>query len=439
MITNKILIISYIYYPIISPRAFRWTAIAEYWARKGHSIDVICAWKPGLSKDEIINEVQLHRVGGIVVESLKSLVKENNRRKDTSMKSFEVEVSYNIRSKTVNLIKRTSDYTWKKLYWPDYACLWYFSATSKAKKLLKKRQYDCIISVSHPFTGHLVGLNLKDKYPQTKWVVDIGDPFSFLDETPNNNNKLYYMLNNKYEGKVFEKADAISVTTEPTLKKYAQIFPGNASKISVIPPLLSQEIDCDYSDSVFSGKEKIRLVFIGSLFKTIRSPEYLLRLFNKLLEKEIGDKLELHFFGGIKDCQSLFDKYQLLLGNKIFLHGKVSKDKANQAMKEASILINIGNNTSYQLPSKVVDYASTGKPVLNIAKSSSDSSSIFFSSYSPALSLWENNNYLDLTTINLVAEFIKTKPVVDPKTIEAWLEHFKIDKIADSYSSVIAK
>ena len=74
----KILIISYYYIPAISPRAFRWTIIAEYWAKQGEYIDVICSWEPGLARSEIINKVHVHRVGNTVLKILRKRFKNND-------------------------------------------------------------------------------------------------------------------------------------------------------------------------------------------------------------------------------------------------------------------------------------------------------------------------------------------------------------------------
>jgi glycosyltransferase involved in cell wall biosynthesis len=436
----KILIITHSYYPVLSPRAFRWAAVAEYWANQGHGVDVLCSRSSTGLKYEVKNDVKIHRVGRKIKKSLKSFFFDNTQSVKTKKNTSAQAKSFSInRSKALNLIKWAYDYTWKTIYWPDSVCLWYFPAVSKAKQLVSKKDYDCIITVSHPFTGHLVGLNLKESNQNIRWIVDIGDPFCFLDETPVNNNLLYKKLNYAIEGKVFEYADAVSVTTEPTLDKYAQIFPENSLKIFVIPPLFLPGKNNNTTNQVFPEDDKIRMVFIGSLYKKIRNPKFLLNLFEMLLDTGIGHRLELHFFGAIRDCGAVFDNYQALLENKIWLHGRVEKALAIKAMHEADILINIGNDTVYQLPSKVVEYAWTGKPVINIAKHPNDSSTIFFNSYSPSLSLVENSDCPDSKTIDLIVEFVTNPPVMIKSRIETWLNQFRIEQIAASYDRLISK
>jgi hypothetical protein len=64
-------------------------------------------------------------------------------------------------------------------------------------------------------------------------VFDIGDSFCFPDQTPTDNQRLCKSLNYKIEDGIFNHADVVAVTIGPILKKYAQIFPDNTSKISV--------------------------------------------------------------------------------------------------------------------------------------------------------------------------------------------------------------
>jgi hypothetical protein len=431
-VNSSILIISHHYTPDNSPRAFRWSAIAEYWAKQGYHVDVVCAWKPGLLESEILNGVYVCRTGGKTTESLRDGfgIKKPSGKTPGNQETY---AGSTLRHEDRHLVKWIHDHTWKKVYWPDYACLWYFSAVKKAEQLLEKNHYNSLISVSHPFTGHLIGLKLKKKYPQIKWVVDIGDPFCFLEETQTNNHRLYRRLNYKSERKIFNYADAIAVTTKPTLVKYAELFPENASKICVIPPLFSQINNNESTSSLFPKNQKLRLVFIGTLYKNIRSPDYLLFLFSKLLDTDIGNRLELHFFGNVHDCHDSFNKYQVLLSTKIFLHGQVSREKAAQAMKEANVLINIGNNTSYQLPSKVVEYASTGKPILNLVKAKSDSLISFFDAYPVSMCLLEESESLPSAQLDNLLEFIKNPPHIDIQFLEQWLYQFQIETISNAY------
>jgi glycosyltransferase involved in cell wall biosynthesis len=435
---RQVLIVSHSYSPIVSPRAFRWTAIAEYWAKQGDRVDIICAWKPGLLQEEVIKDVYVHRVGGAVSEMLRSRLRNSPvhpKVQDNNPTEFN---SFITKQTVTSFTKWLHDQTWKKVYWPDYACLWYFPALKKAKQLLKSCNYDALISVSHPFTGHMVGLTLKKYYPYRKWIVDIGDPFCFLEYMPTNNHNFYKQLNYACEKKVFRQANGIAVTTTNTLTKYSELFPDSANKIHVIPPLLSWDTSDTSQDSIFSRAEpKLRLVFVGTLHKHIRKPDLLLRLFKELLHTHLAERVELHFVGSINNCQEYFQPCETFLNKQIFCHGKLSRPQAFQVMKEADVLVNIGNEFPYQLPSKVVEYASLGKPVLNLAKIDEDSSAEFFKHYPASLCLLGDDEGVNSEQFTKLIQFIEKLPSVNSSQLTSLLEPFRIESIAEDYKALL--
>lgn len=372
-----LLIVSYSYHPALNPRAFRWTELAEYWAAAGDTVDVIAGWSPGSSRTETRNGVRVYRVGGKMMERLRAWLTGRSVRASGA-------AGRNGRSGTANSAPRAAgsigavakwlhDKTWKKLYWPDYVCFWYFAAARQAERLIAERRYDALVTVSLPFTSHLVGRRIKRKSPELTWLVDTGDPFCFLEATPHNNLRLYKRLNYRAERAVFADSDAVAVTTEATRRIYQKLFPEAAGKIEVIAPLAPRQ-EPNARERVFADDNGLRLVFVGTLYRTIRDPSPLLATFDRLLQTELGSRLELHFFGGNNDCETYFDRYADLMGKKIFLHGIVPRARALAAIQEAAALINIGNLTPYQLPSKLLEYMVSGRPIINFVSGPDDSS-----------------------------------------------------------------
>lgn len=77
-IKQHYLILSYFYAPVVSARAFRWASLAEYWVRQEHQVDVICAWEPGLDRQEVRNGVNVFRVNTDLQERIRSFYKRGN-------------------------------------------------------------------------------------------------------------------------------------------------------------------------------------------------------------------------------------------------------------------------------------------------------------------------------------------------------------------------
>ncbi|WP_261222224.1 glycosyltransferase [Ancylothrix sp. D3o] len=413
--------------------AFRWAAIAEHWASQGHQVHVICGWQPGLARNEKLNNVYVHRVGGSITEVLRSKLIDTSTSVNLGTNSAQTSSSL-----IKTLAKWVYDRTWKKVYWPDRMCLWYIPAFQKAKEIILDNSCTHLITVSDPFTPHLVGLNLKKILSSLPWVVDISDPFSFASYRPLNNHSLYKNLNFNLEKNIFLKANAIAVTTKATLDKYTELFPTMADKFSVISQLVPELPNLPIEDPALEKADKINLVFVGTLYSQIRRPEFLLSLFQQLLKTPLMEKLELHFYGSIGDCNKYFLPYQHLINKKIFTHGIVSREQAFQEMLKADILVNISNDTPYELPSKVVEYASLGKPVLNFAQNDRDCSTAFFKMYTGALCLIENEwTSASAPQIDKLVEFIQRPPRLEKSQLQELLSCYRLDEISKAYENLL--
>jgi hypothetical protein len=245
---------------------------------------------------------------------------------------------------------------------------------------------------------------------------------------------MYRRHNYRYEGKVLRKADNITVTTIPTQLKYLESFPHCHGRIHVVNPLLIMPPTIQPDNPL---QERLRLIYVGTLHKSIRSPANLLDLFNSLLQTRLGSQLELHFYGNLHDCSAFFEPYHELIGKTIFLHGVRPRVEVLRAMQEAHVLINIGNRTEYQLPSKLVEYVASTKPIINLAISKEDSSYHFLRGY-PAFFSWVGGataNPDDHQFQELIS-FINCPPRVDASQVSSFLADYQIDVIARKYEAL---
>jgi glycosyl transferase family 4 len=428
---RSLLIISYFFYPMISARAFRWGELATHWADLGHQVDVVASQEKGYPHEEQVNGVQIYRVNNSMVEWLTSrLASANNAAHQTDAAG-----TGSVVKEQLGQAFRT---LYRSLYWPDAGFLWYFPALRQAKALMRRQNYDALITVSPFFTAHLVGKGLKSEFCDMLWLVDCGDPYSFQETEPHYNRLLYRGLSHHVERNVFRETNAITVTTLPTADIYKAHFPESAGKIQVIPPLLSLPEKSASSGRFFPDDKKIRLHFAGSLYPRTRRPDYLLALFAGLIDQpDLADQVELHFWGDASRVMDAFSAYKHLLeSGKIMLHGMVSRELVTQSMHEASILVNIGNTTPYQLPSKVVEYGSTGKPILNLIQIENDTSQSVLDTYPSSLTLCNTGTAALADQIEVLGQWVRNlPPPVDPRTLQQWLAEFQLDAIAAKYEN----
>jgi glycosyltransferase involved in cell wall biosynthesis len=416
----RILILSFSYPPVANARALRWGALAADWARQGHEVAVVAAWLPGAAEAERIDGVAVHRAGLRVGERLRARLA---ARRTSAVRSGGAQPGS-------TLLHRL----WRSVYWPDTSCLWFVPALGRARKLMREMRPDAVVSVSPMFTAVMVGLRLlSGSHPPPRWLIDLGDPFSFAEEAPPNNLRLYRRLNQRMERAAFRRADAVAVTTQETRARYAALFGASAGKIEVIPPLVP--IDCAPKQE--APTDVISLVYVGTLYRSIRGPDFLLALFRRLLGRPIGPRLQLHVYGDVQDCRPSFERHAELLGRRLFVHGAVPRPRALDAMQEASVLVNIGNRTSYQLPSKLVEYAALGKPILNIAAVPGDSSARFLARYPRHLSLEQSG---ELTEEQLTRSERFLEDAADRRLAPVpseWVTPYRLSGISASYLALL--
>ena len=141
---RRILLITYNFAPSQNPRAFRWTALAQHWTKRGDKVDVITSWVPGLARKEVSNDVNIFRVGGKVSERLRRLFDSSgNSSTNTGISEHDrIQKKTGFRELLGKLVKGIHDLTWRNIYWPDYACLWYRLALSLACKLLDEKKHE---------------------------------------------------------------------------------------------------------------------------------------------------------------------------------------------------------------------------------------------------------------------------------------------------------
>ncbi|MDI6746172.1 MAG: glycosyltransferase [Rhodocyclaceae bacterium] len=421
----KLLIITYSYTPDLTPRAFRWSAVAAQWVQMGHEVHVLCASQgPTAGPDD---GVTIYRVRDWLLNASARVTPGVASAQSTGM-SARIDALRALFRKAIRAL-------WRALYWPDYACGWVIPATRAAHALCAANHYDWIVSVSHPFTGHVVGMLAKGRAPASRWLVDIGDPFYLMKEPSPNNRHLYAWISRAIEHRVVAGADMISVTTESTRWLYEANFPLPADKVQVVPPLLS--LPESPPPSPRAEGRPIRLVFVGTLYRNLRSPKFLLACFAALIATLPERQMELHFYGAINDCAENLASVPESLKPALFVHGMVGRGEVLQAMLDADVLVNIGNNSESQLASKVIEYMAVGKPILNLVGIADDVSVATLANYPAALTIMRSNDTPSVAVVDALCAFVLHPPGVSPGCVEAVRQRYSTAHVAGLYAAML--
>lgn len=281
--------------------------------------------------------------------------------------------------------------------WPTSESWYMNKAWDLLREIDSHNQVDVLITVSNPFEAHMCGLKFKLYRPDVTWISYSLDHFTNAHAHHRYffSKKLKNKLNVHFERRVFETADFNFVTHE-LQPWYYEITKDMSHKMQAISFPLLDFPDKEAGPCVLSRyKGKINLVYAGTLYKRIRNPEYLLRLIANLNNEDIV----LHLFVQ-GDCMEIINRYVRGSNGRIVVHGMVSKNEMQSIMQQANILVNLGNSIYEQKPSKLYEYASTGKPIVNVHYQGIEYRE-FFDRYKLSLNINQTAGNLHNDVINL--------------------------------------
>jgi hypothetical protein len=333
---KKILIVTYAFYPELSPRSFRATELANEFARQGHFVKVITRYQP-FDYSEFLKHNNI---------SLRLL---------DPPKFPQIKIA---KSGFLNLVTRGISRILGLLF--EYPLI---ETMFMVKRALKNEEgYDLLVSIAVPFANHwgvALSRNKKHRIANT-WIADCGDPYMFakLDTF----RKPFYF---KYtELKFCRECDYISVPFE---EMASQFYPQFRSKITVIPQGFNFK-EIKLSEEPVNNS-KPTFVFAGSIIPGKRD----LNLFVDILST-----LDIDFrFRVFTSQEQLFIPYRQKLKDKIEISGYISRNSLLFELSKADFVVNVDtildNSKNVEaFPSKLIDYALSGRPILNINSGESD-------------------------------------------------------------------
>lgn len=258
-------------------------------------------------------------------------------------------------------------------------------------KHIDVNNFDLILSFSNPFESHLCASILSKKYG-IPWIAYYLDPFFTNATLPSGN----IIARKKAEENFLSNASKV-IMTYPTNEDYLQ------AGVEFKEKIIKAEMPGITFDNVIISENLSRKVckcyFIGNLYKDLRNPESVVNVFSMLAEFNI----DLFFVGGYYGASIDFEK--MCSKNVMFL-GKKTLKEINEIYIDADILVNIGNLTDNQMPSKIFEYISTGKPIINIYKMKNCPTLKYLRKYPLSLNIFENDLLNDISKFaNIIKEF----------------------------------
>lgn len=253
-------------------------------------------------------------------------------------------------------------------------------------KELEQTSYDAMIVSHMPYDAVLAAVKAKRRYPNLHLMLYELDPITYeIDKKRNSLGRYLYFMRIFAEKKTYSACDTIlhMECNRPkfTSQKYKKFF---EKSIYVDFPLVHDRGVEERSPEKYEN-QTVRFIYAGKLMKHFRSPEYLLKVLAQV-EKKINLLVDFYSNG---DCETLIEEYANKQGF-IHQHGYVNLETLSMALDESDYLINIGNKYSDMLPSKLLSYIETGKPILHIQNQDNDACTAYLQNYEHAIVINEN-------------------------------------------------
>lgn len=344
----------------------------------------------------IVNEY--YPVGSAITNCLKPIIdemKKSNievniltRKYPLSLLNYEIIDNvkvYRVSDNYLNILtKRDNSKSLKHLFyklyfhhiWKKYNRI--YDGTYDIKKMIKKgeklvKQVDTIISCSYPFTSHIIADKIRK---DQKWFIYQFDPYTYNCTLPKN--QIEQRL--KIELEYLKKADGIFITEESYKENIKTELAIIKEKYIVLPyPLIKTPVN----EVKSIKKDKITFTFTGALYTNLREP---FKMLDILLDLNIASEINLYYFGDNEVITKLNN-----CKDRVNLYFKKSKNECDEALLDTNIILNIGNNTLNQTPSKVFELISLGKPILNFYELKQDTSKEILENYKLGYNIDVNN------------------------------------------------
>ncbi|MFN4083086.1 MAG: hypothetical protein ACK4K9_05585 [Bacteroidia bacterium] len=327
----KILLVSQGFYPENSPRSFRATELAKEFALQGHDVTVLTNPKE-FDLTEFANNV-----------------------------GIKIKYTSNINLSEINFgrIKGLLFYLNRLIV--RFLLLFfefpYIKLTFAINKALSKEyeKYNLLISFSVPYPVHWgVALSHKKRnWIADNWVADCGDPY-YLDKLDSFKKPFYFKWIEKW---MFNKVDFITVTRIDFKVNY---FPEFHHKIVEIPQ------GFDFSKiQMYHGLYKQNVIpkfaFAGRFGGKSRDPKTLIYCL-----ENISTNFKCIIYTENKNViTSILPEN---LKEKVIVQSFLPREDLLIELSKMDFLVNLEFNPLNQSPSKLIDYAITGRPIININK-----------------------------------------------------------------------
>lgn len=286
---------------------------------------------------------------------------------------------------------------------------------NRVERQIKMAKYELLIAVVNPPEAASALKLIKEKHPEQKCCLYEIDALSNRYKFPKTiSERLATWKAYKWARDIYEKMDIIVHMKSHKKHFESQKFIKYRNK-SYYLDIPSFKLQSWYQ---YEEKSQLTFLYAGALYKDLRNPEKMIEVFHQFASLKT---VEISMY--INDA--MFDEVKSLCQkqNAFKISRYIPENQLNEEIINTTCLISLGNKESDFLPSKVLSYMGTGKPIIHF----------YFDKYDVALSYldrYPNSLCIDLNNpvevnLNKLNDFVENRMNSVPMSKEKLLSTFE--------------
>jgi glycosyltransferase involved in cell wall biosynthesis len=353
---NKVLIITYYWPPSGGAGVQRWLKFSKYLPEFGWepiilTIDPEYAAYP-VTDDSLAFELPLTKVHRTPAINFFSIYK--NDKSKIPKAGFANSVDNTLKGKILRFIRGN-------FFIPDPRKGWNKFTFKKACELIETEGINYVITTSPPHSTQLIGLKIRKKYPEIKWIADLRDPWTGI---------YYYeqfyptfiskRIDSGLEKSVLKNADRI-ITVGASLKtSFSSKVKGIADKIEVITNGYDED---DFKGIAADEPSRFTITYVGTLSDKYPVSGLISALKNLRFE---GKDFVLRFVGTVSENARELIMSHIPESSVEFIPYQIHSEAIKYMMISTVLILIIPSHKSNKsiVTGKLFEYLATGKPIL---------------------------------------------------------------------------
>ena len=344
---RRLLVVSYNHPPCPGIAGTRWQAMARYLREQGHSVTILASDAWGALPDDAASDVI--RVGDLrAARALRWAFRRGELRAD----GYEG-------------LERPPTALLTKVLVPEMnVATWLPALTVTARRLLARRQFNCLVTTSPPESSHLLGLLLSRHRPA--WIADFRDGWAYEPYREPFPTAVQRSLDLSLERWVCQSAEVAAAATRPIAEDLVGRLGVPAEWVTNgwVPAAETHETSSSLPPTS-SGTRT--LVYTGTLSgEWGRDPEPLLRALAAVQKEADPARLRLVHAGRLRPAeQEAIERAGV--ADSVEHLGTLDRTQSLALQRSADAVVLITSRHASEATGKLFEYLASGRPILALA------------------------------------------------------------------------